>query len=205
MNKTICSIFAMLTLGMSQVTLATEKYIAGKDYTVLKSQVKTDHPAKIEVREFFTYSCSHCFALESQLQPWLKKGLAKDIYFIRTPAAMNPIWEQNARGYYVSEVLGIRQKVHLQLFENIQLKRQPLFDQQKLSQFYAKYGVNSFQFNQLYNSPAITGKINISNQLAKKYQLTGVPAIAINGKYLIQGEHEHMADIIEYLIQKERI
>lgn len=121
------------------------------------------------------------------------------------PTAMNPVWEQNAHGYYVSEVLGIQRKTHLQLFEAIHLKKQSLFNQQALSQFYSKYGINTFQFNQLYYSAAISKKINISNQLAKQYQLTGVPTIVINGQYLIQGENQNIIEIIEYLIKKERV
>jgi thiol:disulfide interchange protein DsbA len=38
------------------------------------------------------------------------KANSKDVNFIRTPASMNPLWEQGARGYYVSEALGIRKK-----------------------------------------------------------------------------------------------
>lgn len=66
-------------------------------------------PGRIEVREFFWYGCGHCFALEPHMQGWLKK-LPKDVRFVRTPAAMNPLWEQAARAYYVSEALGVRQK-----------------------------------------------------------------------------------------------
>ena len=36
---------------------------------------------------------------------------------------MNPLWEQAARAYYVSEALGVRQKAHLQLFHDIHDKQ----------------------------------------------------------------------------------
>ena len=58
------------------------------------------------------------------MQDWLKK-LPKDIRFVRTPAAMNPVWEQAARAYYVSEALGVRQKAHLQLYHDIHDKQRP--------------------------------------------------------------------------------
>ncbi len=38
---------------------------------------------------------------------------------------MNPLWEQAARAYYVSEALGVRQKAHLQLFHDIHDKQRP--------------------------------------------------------------------------------
>ncbi|MDQ8951503.1 thiol:disulfide interchange protein DsbA/DsbL [Acinetobacter rudis] len=194
----------ILIFCFNQTAMAAGKIVEGQDYIVLAHQGKTDYPSKIEVREFFSYGCSHCFALEKQLQPWLKKGLPKHVYFIRTPAAMNPTWEQSARGYYTAESLGIRQKTHIALFNEIQLQHKPLFDQKSLAKFYVQYGANLNQFNQLFNSPAISKKIEQSNQLAKLYQLTGVPSIVINGKYLIQGSKVNTTEIMDYLIEKER-
>ncbi|MDV2441233.1 thiol:disulfide interchange protein DsbA/DsbL [Acinetobacter gerneri] len=189
---------------MSMLSLPSESLRFYQHTSVLAHQGKTDYPSKIEVREFFSYGCSHCFALEKQLQPWLKKGLPKHVYFIRTPAAMNPTWEQSARSYYTAESLGIRQKTHIALFNEIQLQHKPLFNQKSLAKFYVQYGANLNQFNQLFNSPAISKKIEQSNQLAKLYQLTGVPSIVINGKYLIQGSKVNTTEIMDYLIEKER-
>ncbi len=49
------------------------------------------------------------------MQTWLRQ-LPKDVNFVRTPAAMNPVWEMSARGYYVSEALGVRQENSLATF-----------------------------------------------------------------------------------------
>ena len=34
----------------------------------------------------------------------------------------------------------------------------------------------------------MTAKVAESNKLAQQYQLTGVPAVVVNGKYVVQGE-----------------
>jgi thiol:disulfide interchange protein DsbA len=45
----------------------------GKDYLVLDKPAPTDAPAgKIEVVEFFWYSCPHCNAFEPTLEAWIK-------------------------------------------------------------------------------------------------------------------------------------
>ena len=137
------------------------------------------------------------------MQAWLKQ-IPKDVNFIRTPASMNPLWEQGARGYYVSEALGIRKKTHLPLFHAIHEGGQQIFDQKSQAKFFVKYGVPEAKFNSMFNSFAITSKVAQSNQLAQQYQLTGVPAVVVNGKYVVQGEDGKVTQVVSYLVEKER-
>jgi protein-disulfide isomerase len=41
-------------------------------------------------------------------------------------------------------------------------------------------------------------KIAESNKLAQQYQLTGVPAVVVNGKYVVQGEDGKVTQVINY-------
>ena len=201
MKKFILGGVAAMVMAFSANTMAAD-YVAGKDYTVIQNPGKSAVPGKIEVREFFWYGCPHCFKLEPYMQTWLKK-LPKDIYFVRTPAAMNKVWEQNARGYYVSEALGVRKKTHIPLFHAVQ-EGQQIFDQASQAQFFAKYGVPAAKFNSMYNSFPISAKVAESNKLAQQYQLSGVPAVVVNGKYVVQGEDGKVTQVVDYLINLER-
>lgn len=194
---------AMLALSSSVMAANFEE---GRDYTVLANPGKINTPGngnKIEVREFFWYGCGHCFKLEPHMQNWIRT-MPKDVHFVRTPAAMNPVWESNARGYYVLEALGLRSKTHLPLFHAIHDGKKQIFDQKSQAQFFVKYGVPEAKFNSMFNSFPISSKIAESNQLARQYQLTGVPAIIVNGKYLVQGEDGKVPQVVNYLIEKER-
>jgi len=182
---------------------AMANFVAGQDYQVLTNPVKVEKPGKIEVREFFCYGCGHCYTLEPHMQDWLKK-LPKDVRFVRTPAAMNPLWEQAARAYYVSEALGVRQKAHLQLFHDIHAKKQPILEQAQLAKFYTRYGISEAKFNSTYKSFPISSKIAQAKNLAAAYQLTGVPAVTVNGKYVVQGDNAKVVQVINYLVEKER-
>ena len=62
----------------------------------------------------------------------------------------------------------------------------------------------SKKFNSMFNSFPITAKIAESNKLAQQYQLTGVPAVVVNGKYVVQGEDGKVVQVVNYLVQKER-
>lgn len=201
MRRTALTTLAMAMLATGSVALANP--VEGTDYKVIANPGKVEVPGKIEVREFFWYGCPHCYRLEPYMQAWLRK-LPSDVNFLRSPAAMNPVWEQNARGYYVSEALGIRRQAHIPLFDAINKDGKQLFDQKSLAQFYTRYGADPAKFNSLFNSFAITGKVNQAKNLAMQYQLTGVPAIVVNGKYVVQGEDQKVINTINYLIAKER-
>ena len=197
---------AVVTLSfasLSSAASAADAFTAGKDYKVLSNPGPVDKPGQIEVREFFWYGCPHCFRLDPFVQQWLKTK-PTDVNFVRTPAALNPVWEQNARGFYAVDMLGQTEKVHSALFNAIQVKEQRLFDQASLASFYASQGIDANKFNGLYNSFAVTGKVAQSKKLAIQYQLEGVPAIVVNGKYVVQGEDGKVLEIVSYLVNKER-
>jgi thiol:disulfide interchange protein DsbA len=196
-------ISASLLAGVAGVAQAAEPFVAGTDYTVLSSPGVVEKPGQIEVREFFWYGCPHCYKLEPHVVNWLKTKPA-DVNFIRTPAAMNPVWEQNARGFYAVEMMGQTAKVHEPLFNAIQVGRQRLFDQASLGRFYASQGIDLNKFNALYNSFPVMGKISQSRNLAMKYQLDGVPALVVNAKYVVKGEDAKSLQVVNYLISKER-
>ena len=202
MKKLALGVLSFAIMSVSGMSMAAQ-FVEGKDYTLAPKVGKVDVPSKIEVREFFWYGCGHCYSLEHPMQQWLQK-LPKDVNFVRTPAVMGAAWEANARGYYVSEALGIRRKAHIPLFNEIHKNGKQLFDQKSLSQFYVKYGADEKKFNSLYNSFSINGKIKQAYNLAMEYQLSGVPAVVVNGKYIVQGDDQKVVDVVNYLIEKER-
>lgn len=204
LTKTLSAVALAVTFaGCSSPAAAADPYTAGKDYAVLTNQGPIDVPNKIEVREFFWYGCPHCFRLDPFIGTWLKTKPA-DVNFVRTPAALNPTWEQNARGFYAVDMLGETDKVHVPLFEAIHVKGLRPFDQASLATFYASQGVDANKFNGLYNSFAVSGKVAQSKKLAMQYQLDGVPALVVNGKYVVQGEDGKALQVVNFLINKVR-
>jgi thiol:disulfide interchange protein DsbA len=203
MKRLALSAVAVSLFGLSATSFAAEPYVAGKDYTVLSTPGTVEKPGMIEVREFFWYGCPHCYRLEPFVANW-EKTKAADINFVRSPAALNPVWEQNARGYYAVDMMGMTEKVHGPLFTAIHAKGGRYFDQSTLATFYKTQGVDEKRFNSLFNSFAVTGKVAQSKALAMKYRLEGVPAVVVNAKYVVKGEDGKVLDVVNYLIAKER-
>lgn len=189
-------------IGLTSLSASAEDYVSGKDYTILANPEKIDGN-KIIVREFFWYGCPHCYNLEPHMQNWAKSKPA-DVVFMQTPAAMNPVWEQNARGFYSAQLMGLEQKTHQAMFDAIQKDRQKLFDQASIGKWYASQGADLNKFNSLYNSFAVNTKIARSQEAAKRYQLSGVPAVVVDGKYVVSGEDGNVPKVVDFLVNKAR-
>lgn len=189
-------------IGLTSLPAFAEEFVSGKDYTVLANPENIEGN-KIIVREFFWYGCPHCYNLEPHMQNWAKNKPA-DVVFMQTPAAMNPVWEQNARGFYSAQLMGLEQKTHQAMFDAIQKDRQKLFDQASIGKWYASQGADLDKFNSLYNSFAVNTKISRSQEAAKRYQLSGVPAVVVHGKYMVSGEDGKVPQVVDFLIKKVR-
>ncbi len=194
----LCLLAVWPTLSMAAVTP-----VEGKDYTLIANPTAPAKAGEVEVREFFWYGCPHCYRLDPFVTAWLKTKPA-GVNFIRTPAALNNIWEANARGFYVAETLGLVERTHAPLFDAIQVRKERLFDQSSLAAFYGKYGVTANNFNGLYQSFAVSAKIAQSRNLAIRYQLSGVPAMVVNGKYLVPGEAQRTIEVVQALVAREQ-
>lgn len=194
-------ILGALTLAVGFSAQAA-RYEAGQDYFVLDNPEKITGN-KIIVREFFWSGCPHCYHLEPHMAKWAKTK-ADDVAFFHTPAAMNPLWEKSARGFYATQLMGYQEKVHEPLFNAIHKQNQRLFDQNSLANFYSKFGVDKREFNKLYNSFAVQTKINRSRNAAMRYQLSGVPAVVVQGKYVVKGSDARVPQVVDYLVNKVR-
>ncbi|WP_394209846.1 thiol:disulfide interchange protein DsbA/DsbL [Psychrobacter piscatorii] len=202
MKRVITLTGLAMAIGLASMGAQAADYVAGKDYRVLDNPEKISGDAII-VREFFWYGCPHCNALNPHMEKWAKTK-DKDVAFFKTPAALNPVWEANARGFYAAQLLGFESKTHDALFDAINKDGKKLFDQASLSKWYASKGVDEKKFNSLYNSFAVGTKIGRSQEGAKRYQITGVPSVVVQGKYVVTGENAKVAKVVDYLVDKTR-
>lgn len=190
--------------------LQAETFKEGEDFTRLVAPVQVADPNKIEVREFFWFGCPHCYQLEAILEPW-KKTLADDVAFVQTPAPLNKSWIPHAHAFYVAEALERGDELTKELFHAIHglKKARELADQEGLAGFFAEHGVNAEEFEKLYHSFSVRVKVRNADALAKTYRLSGVPAMVVNGKYVVQASmtksFDRMMRVVEYLVAQERL
>lgn len=200
----------MLSLGLATTAVAAEehaRYAVDTHYKILDVPGNVDDPSKVEVREFFSYACPHCYSLEPSVNQWLESK-PDYINYVRTPVLFLPNAEPLARAYFVADALGLVEDIHAPLFDAIHKHREPLFNQPALTNFFRKYGVQPDQFNSLYSSFGVSTKTRQAEALTKEYKIPGVPNFVVNGKYLVLRGNlkstDELFDVIEYLANKEK-
>lgn len=181
---------------------------AGVEYRELPAAQPTDSGDKIEVIEFFWYGCPHCFNFEPVLSAWAKK-LPKDVQFRRIPTIFNDEWEQSARAYYTLEAIGEGERLHKPLFDAVHTgSRLKVANEAALTEWLGKQGVDTKKFAAAYRSFSVEGKIKRAKQLTQAYKIEGVPAMAINGKYVVITDNiksfDQMVSVADYLIDQSR-
>lgn len=186
---------------------AAEPIEAGKQYVELSSAVPVAVPGKIEVVELFWYGCPHCYAFEPTINPWAEK-LPADVNFVRIPAMFGGPWDAHGQMFLTLEAMGVEGKVHAAVFNAIQKEHKKLTDKNEMAEFLATQGVDKDKFLATFDSFAIKGKITKARELAKQYQISGVPSMVVNGKYRFDlgtaGGPEGVLNVADQLIAKER-
>lgn len=191
-------------IGMTSHANAAN-FVEGKDYAVLENP-DTISGDTIIVREFFWYGCIHCYNLEPYMQKWADNK-PDDVAFFQTPAALNPVWETSARGFYTAQLMGYQGKTHHKLFNAvIKEEKRNLAGTNKgaLVDWYAAQGLDKEKFEGLFNSFAVNTKIARSNDAAMRYGISGTPSVVVQGKYMVLGEGEKVPQVVNYLVDKVR-
>src|SRR5450759_2372298 len=126
--------------------------VAGSDYLVIDKRAAVEAPAgKIEVVEFFWYSCPHCNAFEPSFEAWSKR-VPKDVLVRSVPVAFRDDFVPQQRLFYALEAMGLAEKLHSKVFAAIHVERQNLTSGEGIADWVAKQGVDKAKFMAQYNS-----------------------------------------------------
>lgn len=181
------------------------KFVQGEQYQLL------DHPGqphngKVQVTEFFSYACPHCYHFDPALNAWLQKN-RKRVEFNRTPAVGTTEWRLFARAFYAMQALGILHKDHEKLFYAIHGQGLDLDSPAKLAHWFAENGTPAETFSAMLNSNAVTQQVERAQDTEENFRIDAVPSIVIDRKYLVQMSADvgpsRMLEVMDYLIDKE--
>lgn len=199
------SILLVLTsclLSLASGLLAQpDRYIAGRDYTVITNPLPDRTPDVVEVTEFFWYGCPGCFAFESQLNQWIN-AQEDNVMCERLPAVWSDWHEVHARAYYTARSLDVLDPMHDILFNSMHLEGKRLRDEKELGDLFVANGIAKEDFTRVYNSFTVNTEINRAKSLALQAAARSTPSMIVNGKYLVTLSRDTL-DIVDFLVQKE--
>jgi thiol:disulfide interchange protein DsbA len=201
-----------LALGASSVlsspAWAQLAFKSGKDYQVLDKPVATEaNGGKVELIEFFWYSCPHCNAFEPTFAQWLKNA-PKDVLVRRVPVAFRDDFAPQQRLFYTLEAMDLLEKMHARVFAAVHGERLPLNTEALILTWIEKQGVDKAKFAEVYKSFSVASKIKRATQLQNEFRIEGVPSFGIAGRYYTDGSMaggmERALKVAEALIAQSR-
>ncbi len=197
-------ILTLLVL-LAFTTMAWAGYEEGVDYEVLTTAQPAPTDGKIEVIEFFSYACPHCYRFEPYIEQWLKTK-PDNVEFIHVPAVFSKNWEALATLYYAAEALGVQEKMHPLIFEAMHGKGKKIRSFEDLKALFVANGVSAEKLEQAINSFTVAAKTRRAKTMTQNYGIKSVPNIVVQGKYRTNSTRAHGHDkvfkVVDFLIDK---
>jgi len=179
----------------------------GRDYVRLNPPVPVPAGGKVEVIEFFSYGCPHCYAFEPMLEQWVKR-LPPDVAFRRIPATFNAPYEGYAKLFYALEAIGQSEALNRQVFAAIHVQRQRLDKEADIAAFVSGNGGDGAKAVEAYKSFGVATKLRQAKQAFEAYKIDGVPTLGIHGRWFtsgsLTGSNDRALAVADYLIQRAR-
>lgn len=200
---------ATLGLGLHRVASAQgDAPVTAADYTRIATPLPVSTPpGTVDVVEFFSYACPHCFEFEPTLEAWLKRK-APEVRFRRSPVAFLQNFRNFQPMYFALESLGVVDAMQQKVFNAFHLEHQRLDKPEDIAAFVAKNGVDPKKFLAAFNSFGTGVKVSQANQLFEGSGADGVPTIMIQGRLLtsptIAKSETRAVAVVDYLVAQIR-
>jgi thiol:disulfide interchange protein DsbA len=176
--------FALMGLVLA-FSASAAQFTEGKQYVSLPKPVAGEP----QVMEFFSFFCPHCYQFERiyHVNDAVKKNLPADTKMVKyhvdfLGGELGPVV---THAWAVAMALGVEDKVTAPIFDGIQ-KTQTITDPASLKETFVKAaGISAADYDAAWNSFAVKALVAQQQKAAADVDLRGVPAIFVNGKYMV--------------------
>lgn len=181
--------------------------VEGKDFVRLPTPVAVPAGGKIDVIEFFSYGCPHCFDFEPALEAWVKR-LPPDVAFRRVAAAFNAPFEHYAKLHYALEQNGLDAALGRRVFAAIHVQRLSLGKDADVIAFVQANGGDGAKVLEAMKSFGVATRVRQSKQMFDAYKVDGVPTLGIHGRWFtspsLAGGKDQALAVADELIKRAR-
>jgi protein dithiol oxidoreductase (disulfide-forming) len=203
-------VLALLLLPALSASAQVERYLEGQHYRKLPESAAQRQlsavEGKVPVLEVFWYGCGSCAAFDPQLNAWVAANAAT-ISFSRSPAIWNDSTRSHARLFFAARELGIGSQIHEPAFHAIHSEGATLLDDGEVIALFVAHGADVTKAQAALGSFAVDSALRKEEALQRELQISGVPVLLVNGRYLVKGpnvrSYEDMLAVAEFLVARE--
>ena len=183
---------------------ASANPVLNEDYTKYDSRI-TPSGQRIELIEFFSYSCLGCFQLGPDLDQWHLRNL-ESVDLVLVPIVKNRHSESLARLYYALLALDKLAAVHYDVFGAIHDDGQRLWDFDAQIKWANQYDIQPEALQRALDSEWVSERVDEARELAKRYPISVTPTLIVDGVYwttasMVQSR-SRLGSTLDFLIEK---
>lgn len=175
------------------------QFSEGDQYVKLDKSI-TNEP---QVLEFFSFYCPHCYEFEEvyHVSDAVRKGLPEGVKMTKYHVEfLGPLGKQLTQAWAVAMALGVEDKITQPMFEAVQ-KTQSVQSPEDIRNVFIKAGVSAADYDGALNSFVVKSLVVQQEKAAEDLQLRGVPAIFVNGKYMVKNDGLDTSSMDSYVQQ----
>lgn len=196
---------------MMAFSASAAEFSDGAQYVTLDKPV-TGEP---QVLEFFSFYCPHCYQFEEvyhvsdNVKKVLPAGTKMTKYHVEF---LGPLGKQMTQAWAVAMALGVEDKITPLMFEAVQ-KTQTVQTPDDIRNVFVKAGVSAEDYDAALNSFVVKSLVVQQQKAAEDLQLRGVPAMFVNGKYMVKPDGldtssmeayvKQFAEVVKFLSEKK--
>ena len=211
MKRRQFSALAATTLGLGLHRAASAQAgapVTASDYTRIATPVPVSTPpGTVDVVEFFSYACPHCFEFEPTLEAWLAHKPA-EIRFRRAPVPFMMNFRNFQPMYFALESLGLADALQQKVFNAVHVEHLRLDTPEAIAAFVTKNGVDAKKFMAVFNGFSTGLKATQASQQYDASGAGGVPTLMVQGRFLtspvIARSETRALAVVEFLAAQVR-
>ncbi|MFN6971367.1 MAG: thiol:disulfide interchange protein DsbA/DsbL [Rheinheimera sp.] len=192
-------IFLVAALFMAPALVAQTAYEEGVHYDVISEQ-KT---AKPEVKEFFSYYCPACNAIDPVVQSVVKtlpEGTSFKKYHVDfMGAASAEIQRTLSAALVLAKTQGKGDEVNKAFFNHIHKDRKAFANESEIRDVVIAAGIDGATYDKQINNFMVKTQVNLMQKeqsaLSKSRVLSGVPTFIVNGRFKINTSKLNQANL----------
>lgn len=196
-------LFALVATLMLSLSVQAAQFKEGVHYKVLDLP-SSNQPS---VSEYFSFYCPHCYSFEPIIKQ-LKSQLPEGVKLQKNHVSFmgGSMGKSMSKAYATMLALNVEEQMVPVMFNRIHNLRKAPRNDQELRQIFTDEGIDGEKFDAAFNGFAADSMVRRFDQQFQDSGLTGVPAVIVNNRYLVQAQDiktvEEYFELINYLLSK---
>ncbi|EKO3590310.1 thiol:disulfide interchange protein DsbA/DsbL [Vibrio metschnikovii] len=194
-------LFALVATLILSLSAHAAQFKEGVHYKVLDLP-KASQPS---VSEYFSFYCPHCYSFEPIIKQ-LKEQLPAEVRLQKNHVSFmgGNMGKSMSKAYATMLALNVEDQMLPVMFNRIHNQRKAPKNDQELRQIFTDEGIDGAKFDAAFNGFAVDSMVRRFDKQFQDSGLTGVPAVVVNNRYLVQAQGIKTVDeyfeLVNYLL-----